>query len=168
MSLSYYQLSVPVFLRGLDNLSKLLDKAFEHATATGMPMEELLQARLAPDMYTLIGQVQAVSDSSKLCTARLAGVTPPSFPDTETTLEQLRERIANTQAFIRSVTPEQYEANAGKTVTLKTSSREMILSQQDFLLGFAQPNFYFHLTTAYDILRHKGVAIGKMDFLGGV
>ena len=168
MSLSYYQLSVPVFLRGLDNLSKLLDKAVEHAAATGMPMEELLQARLAPDMYPLTGQIQAVSDSSKLCTARLAGVTAPSFADTETTLEQLRERIANTQAFIRSVTPEQYEANAGNTVTLKTPSREMIFSQQDYLLGFAHPNFYFHLTTAYDILRHKGVAIGKMDFLGGV
>ncbi|MEB0041365.1 MULTISPECIES: DUF1993 domain-containing protein [unclassified Pseudomonas] len=168
MSLSYYQLSVPVFLRSLNNLSKWLDKAVEHATANGTTIDELLQARLAPDMYTLTGQIQAASDASKLCTARLAGVTPPSYSDTETTLEQLRERIANTQAFIRSVTPEQYEANAGKTVTLKTPSQEMIFSQQDYLLNFAVPNFYFHLTTAYDILRHNGVAMGKLDFLGGI
>ncbi|MEB0076231.1 DUF1993 domain-containing protein [Pseudomonas sp. CCI3.2] len=168
MSLSYYQLSVPVFLRSLNNLSKWLDKAVEHATDNGTTIDELLQARLAPDMYTLTGQIQAASDASKLCTARLAGVTPPSYSDTETTLEQLRERIANTQAFIRSVTPEQYEANAGKTVTLKTPSQEMIFSQQDYLLNFAVPNFYFHLTTAYDILRHNGVAIGKLDFLGGI
>lgn len=168
MSLSYFQLSVPVFLRGLDNLSKLLNKAAEHAKANGIAIEELLQARLAPDMYTLIGQVQTASDASKLCTARLAGVKPPSFPDTETTLEQLYERIANTQAFIRSLTPEQYEANAGNTVVLKTPSQEMTFSQQDYLLHFAHPNFYFHLTTAYDILRHKGVAIGKMDFLGSL
>jgi hypothetical protein len=168
MSLSYYQLSVPVFLRGLDNLSKLLDKAVEHCAANGVAMEELLLARLAPDMFTLTGQIQTASDASKLCTARLAGVSAPSYPDTETTLEQLRERIVNTQAFIRSVTPEQYEANAGKTITLKTPGRDMIFSQQDYLLHFAHPNFYFHLTTAYDVLRHKGVAIGKMDFLGGI
>lgn len=168
MSLSYYQLSVPVFLRGLDNLSKWLDKAVEHAAANGMPIDELLQSRLAPDMYTLTGQIQSASDASKLCSARLAGVTPPSFPDTETTLEQLRERITNTQAFIRSVTPEQYEANEGNTVTLKTPSQEITFSQQDYLLNFALANFYFHLTTAFGILRHKGVPIGKMDFLGGI
>ncbi|MDY7560260.1 DUF1993 domain-containing protein [Pseudomonas sp. 10B1] len=168
MSLSYYQLSVPVFLRGLDNLSKWLDKAVEHAAANGMPIDELLESRLAPDMYTLTGQIQSASDASKLCSARLAGVTPPSFPDTETTLEQLRERITNTQAFIRSVTPEQYEANEGNTVTLKTPSQEITFSQQDYLLNFALANFYFHLTTAFGILRHKGVPIGKMDFLGGI
>lgn len=167
MSLSYYELTVPVFLRGLDNLSKLLDKAVAHA-ASEPSMNELLQARLAPDMFTLTQQIQSASDAAKLCTARLAGVTAPSYPDTETTLEQLRERIANTQAFIRSVTPEQYEANSGNTVTMKTPSQDMVFSQQDYLLKFAHPNFYFHLTTAYDILRHNGVPVGKMDFLGGV
>lgn len=168
MSLSYYQLSVPVFLRGLNNLSTLLDKAVDHSSANGMEIDELLQARLAPDMFNLIGQVQSASDAAKFCTARLAGVQAPSFPDTETTLEQLRERIANTQTFMRSLTPEQYQANAGNTVTVKTPSQALTFSQQDYLLGFALPNFYFHLTTAYDILRHKGVAIGKMDYLGGL
>jgi hypothetical protein len=168
MSLSYFQLSVPVFLRGLDNLSKFLDKAVEHANTNGIAIDELLQARLAPDMYPLIGQVQAASDASKLCTARLAGIAPPSFPDTETTLEQLHERIAKTQAFIRSVTPEQYAANAGNSVTMKTPKQELTFTQQDYLLNVALPNFYFHLTTAYDILRHKGAPIGKLDFLGGV
>jgi uncharacterized protein len=168
MSLSYFQLSVPVFLRGLDNLSKILDKAVEYANTNGIAIDELLQARLAPDMYTLIGQVQIASDASKLCTARLAGVTPPSFPDTETTLEHVRERIAKTQAFIRSVTPEQYAANAGNTISMKLPNQEVTFSQQDYLLNLALPNFYFHLTTAYDILRHKGVPIGKLDFLGGL
>jgi hypothetical protein len=168
MSLSYFQLSVPVFLRGLDNLSKILDKAVEYANTNDIALDELLQARLAPDMYTLIGQVQIASDASKLCTARLAGVTPPSFPDTETTLEDVRERIAKTQAFIRSVTPEQYEANAGNTITMKLPAQEVTFTQQDYLLNLALPNFYFHLTTAYDILRHKGVPIGKLDFLGGL
>ncbi|MDB6146054.1 MAG: hypothetical protein JWP80_5098 [Pseudomonas sp.] len=168
MSLSYFQLSVPVFLRGLDNLSKILDKAVEHANTNGIAMDELLQARLAPDMYTLVGQIQIASDASKLCTARLAGVTPPSFADTETTLEHVRERIAKTQAFIRSVTPEQYAANEGTTISMKLPGQEVTFSQQDYLLHFALPNFYFHLTTAYDILRHKGVPIGKMDFLGGI
>jgi len=168
MSLSYFQLSVPVFLRGFDNLSKWLDKAVAHADANGIPIDELLQARLAPDMYPLTRQIQVASDAAKLCAARLAGVEAPSFPDTETTLEQLRERIAKTQAFLRSLTPEQYEANAGNTVTLKMPSQSVTFSQQDYLLNFAQPNFYFHLTTAYDILRHKGVSLGKMDYLGAV
>ncbi|MDB5983034.1 MAG: hypothetical protein JWQ69_4049 [Pseudomonas sp.] len=168
MSLSYFQLSVPVFLRGLDNLSKILDKAFEHASANGIAVDELLQARLAPDMYTLTGQVQMASDASKFCVARLAGITPPSFSDDETTLEQLHARIVKTQDFLRSVTPEQYAANAGNSVVMKTPKQELTFSQQDYLLNFALPNFYFHLTTAYDILRHKGAPIGKLDFLGGL
>jgi hypothetical protein len=168
MSLSYFQLSVPVFLHGLDNLSKILDKAVEHASANGIAIDELLQARLAPDMYTLTGQVQMASDASKFCTARLAGITPPSFSDDETTLEQLHARIVKTQDFLRSVTPEQYAANAGNTVVMKTPKQELTFSQQDYLLNFVLPNFYFHLTTAYDILRHKGAPIGKLDFLGGL
>lgn len=168
MSLSYFQLSVPVFLRGFDNLLKWLDKAAAHADANGVPIDELLQARLAPDMYPLTRQIQIASDAAKLCTARLAGVEAPSFPDTETTLEEVRERITKTQAFIRSLTPEQYEANAGNTITVKMTSQSVTFSQQDYLLNFAQPNFYFHLTTTYDILRHKGVSLGKMDYLGGL
>ncbi|WP_397453463.1 DUF1993 family protein [Pseudomonas sp. NA-150] len=168
MSLSYYQLSVPVFLRGLDILSKLLDKAVEHCDAQGIEFDELLQTRLAPDMYPLLRQIQMVSDASKYGAARLAGIIPPSFADNEVTLADVRERIANTHAFISSVTAEQYEANEGSTVVLKLPTQEMTFTQQDYLLHFAMPNFYFHLTTAYDILRHKGVPIGKMNFLGAI
>ncbi|MBO3273981.1 DUF1993 domain-containing protein [Pseudomonas schmalbachii] len=168
MSLSIYEASVPVFIRMLGNLSTILGKAAAHAEAKSIDQAVLVNARLAPDMFALARQVQIASDSAKGCAARLAGVDVPSYPDEETTLEQLQARIAKTVEFLKAIKPEQLEGSEKRTINLKMRTREVSFSGRDFLLGFAMPNFYFHVTTAYDILRHNGVEVGKMDFLGGV
>ncbi|MNZ56871.1 hypothetical protein D3C78_748300 [compost metagenome] len=168
MSLSIYEASVPVFIRMLGNLSTILGKAAAHAEAKSIDPAVLVNARLAPDMFALARQVQIASDSAKGCVARLAGVEVPSYPDEETTFEQLQARVAKTVEFIKTIKPEQLEGSEKRTINLKMRTREVSFSGRDFLLGFAMPNFYFHVTTAYDILRHNGVEVGKMDFLGGV
>ncbi len=166
MPLSLYQASVPAFKRGLDNLAALLEKARSHALATHTDLSVYVNARLAPDMYPLSGQVQAVSDAAKFGAARLARVTPPPFADNETTFDELQARIQKTLDFIATVTPEQINASEGGTVTLKTGGGERTLDSEPYLLAFVLPNFYFHVTTAYDILRQQGVPVGKMDYLG--
>ncbi|WP_024301654.1 DUF1993 family protein [Pseudogulbenkiania sp. MAI-1] len=168
MSLSMYQASVPGLIRGLNNLAAILDKAAAHAEAKNIAPEVFLQARLAPDMFPLVRQVQSVSDSAKGCAARLAGLEVPSYPDTETSFPELQERLAKTVAFLKGITPEQIDGSEERPITLKVRSREIHFTGQSYLLGFVLPNFYFHLTTAYDILRHNGVELGKMDYLGGV
>jgi uncharacterized protein len=165
MTISLYRASVPSFRRGLEILSTLLEKGRAHAEASGMDPAALIDARLAPDMYTLAGQVQSASDAAKAGTARLAGLPPPSFPDTEKTFDELQARIAKTLDFMASVSADQIDKRPG-TVTLKLGGTERSFSSDAYLLGFVLPNFYFHITTAYDILRSQGVKLGKMDYLG--
>jgi hypothetical protein len=167
MSLSMYQASVPVLTRALNNLSAILTKGEADATTRKIDPSVFLSARLAPDMHSLTRQVQIASDAAKGGIARLAGVEVPSFPDTETSFADLQARIAKTIAFLESVTPAQIDGSETKTITLNFPGREMSFPGQAFLLGFALPNVFFHVTTAYAILRQNGVALGKADFLGG-
>lgn len=166
MSLSMYQASVPAFVRGLNVLAALLQKAADHAAASGMDPAELINARLAPDMYPLSGQVQRASDASKFAVQRLSRVEAPKFPDEETTFEQLQQRIAATIAYLQEVAADRLEGAEGRKVTLAFGDFKQEFRGDDYLLTFALPNFYFHVTTAYAILRHAGVKIGKLDFLG--
>lgn len=168
MSLSMYQASVPVFIRGLNNLAVILDKGAAHAAAKGIEPAVLLQARLAPDMFPLVRQVQSVSDTAKGGAARLAGVEVPSYPDTESDFPELQQRITKTVAFLQTLAPAQIDGSEERVIALKMRGQELQLGGQPYLLGFALPNFYFHLTTAYDILRHNGVELGKRDYLGSV
>jgi hypothetical protein len=128
-------------------------------------MAVLLGARLYPDMFNLTRQVQLATDFAKAAPARLAGLDVPSFPDTETTLPELKERLAKTQAMLAAYTPAQLEESEAKQVTLKLGGNEVTFSGQDYLLHVALPNFYFHCATAYGILRHNGLEIGKRDFV---
>ena len=168
MPLSMHQASVPPFVRQLGVLSALLAKGEAFATEKNLPPAELLDARLAPDMHPLTRQVQIASDAAKGACARLAEIEVPSFTDTETSFAELQDRIARTIAFVEGVAAERFEGSETRTVTLQAGPREFAFTGQAFLLQFALPNFYFHITTAYAILRHTGVPLGKMDFLGGV
>ena len=166
MALSMYEVSIPALIRALTNLSAILEKGAAHAQAQGMDPADLIQARLIADMDTLATQVQRASDAAKGCAARLAGIDVPSFADTEATFPELQERIAKTVDFLKSVRPEQLEGSEARSIELKLRQGAITFDGKSYLLGFALPNFYFHITTAYDILRHKGVQIGKMDYLG--
>ncbi|MBL6454655.1 DUF1993 domain-containing protein [Belnapia sp. T6] len=166
MPLSLYEASVPVFHRGLRVLGTLLGRAEAHAAAQGMEPAALIGARLAPDMYTLAGQVQCASDAAKLCAARLAGVDRPSFADTEASFSELHDRITRTAAFLDSLNPAAVEAGGERAIPLRLGGVERQVTGSDYLLQVALPNFLFHVTTAYDILRHQGVALRKADYLG--
>jgi len=166
MSLTMHQISIPVFIRALNNLSTLLDKAVAHAEENKLDPDTLLTARLFEDMYPLTGQIQRASDAAKFGAARLSAIQPPSFADEETTFPQLQERIAKTIAFLDTVTPAQLDGSAEREIVIKLRGQETKFTGQAYLLTFVLPNFLFHVTTAYDILRHKGVVIGKMDYLG--
>ncbi|MFE0755971.1 DUF1993 family protein [Inquilinus sp. NPDC058860] len=165
MPLSLHEISVGVMLPKLRMLSKLLDKAAAHAEAGGIDPATLVDARLAPDMYPLSGQIQRVSDAAKFGAARLAGLTPPPFEDNETTLPQLQERLAKTIAYLESVGPGQIDGREEETITIPIRDRKMDFTGRNYALNMVLPNFYFHVVTAYDILRHKGVEIGKRDYL---
>ena len=167
MPLSMYQASVPVFAHMLGNLSTILDKGAADAEARKIDPAVFINSRLAPDMHPLNRQVQIASDAAKGCVARLAGIEPPSFPDTETTFPELKERIAKTVTFVQSIDAKQIDGTEERDITLKFPGGEFNLKGQAFLLNFALPNLYFHVATAYDILRQNGVQIGKRDFLGG-
>jgi hypothetical protein len=167
MPLSMYQASIPVFIRMLNNLSAILDKAAAHAEAKKIDPAVLIRDRLAPDMLPFSFQVQTATDVAKGCAARLAGIEAPSFADTESTFPELKERVAKTLAFLQSVSAAQIDGSEERPITLKLRVGEMQFQGQGYLLHFALPNFYFHLTTAYAILRHNGVELGKGDFLGG-
>lgn len=166
MSLTMSQLTVPVFVRGLKILSTLLAKGEEHAAQNGILPEVLLGARLADDMLPLSAQVQRASDTSKFAAQRIGGGSAPSFADDEATFQQLQERIAKTIAYLESVDAAQLDAGAGREVKLGWMPEGTVFTGESYLLTFALPNFYFHVVTAYDILRHKGVDIGKRDYLG--
>lgn len=165
MSLNMHDASIGVLVRAFGALSGLLDKAAAHAATKKIDPAVFLQARLAPDMYPLVRQVQIASDTAKGCGARLAQADVPSYPDTETTFPELQARIAKTVAFLRGLDAQRFVGSDDRSVTLKLGSREKTFSGRDYLLSFALPNFFFHVTTAYAILRHNGVDIGKMDYL---
>jgi len=166
MSISMYQVSVPVFVRALGNLRAILEKGAAHAEAKKFKPEVLLNSRLSPDMFPLIRQVQIASDQAKGSSARLAGVEVPKFEDNEATFEDLYARIDKTLAFLKTLKPEQIDGSEGRDITLPSPRGPMEFKGQPYLLFFVHPNLYFHCTTAYAILRHNGVEVGKMDFVG--
>lgn len=166
MSLSMYQASVPGFIRILQNLTAILEKAEAHAAAKKIDLAVFVNARLAPDMLPLAHQIQIASDAVKGCAARLAGVDVPSYADTETTFPELKARIAKTIAFLETFKPEQIDGSEDKVVTLKLSGKDTEFKGQPYLLHFVIPNFYFHVSMTYALLRHNGVDIGKMDYIG--
>jgi hypothetical protein len=166
MSLTMYQASVPPFVHSLTALSAILDKAEAHAAARKIEPGVLLGMRLYPDMLSLTRQVQLASDFAKGGTGRLAGVELPKYPDTEASFAELKARIAKTIDFVKSLKPAQIDGSEGKEISIPIGGQPRAFTGQSYLLDFALPNFYFHATTAYDILRHAGVEIGKRDFLG--
>jgi hypothetical protein len=166
MSLTLYEASVPVFTRGLTILSSMLDKAEAHASGNGVAIASYIEARLASDMLTLAGQVQRASDTAKFGAARLTATEAPSFADEEVTLDQLRERCAKTVAYLGTFAAGSFEGGDTRAVTFGGGANKQTLPGNRYLLQFALPNFFFHVTTAYDILRHKGVPVGKRDYLG--
>jgi hypothetical protein len=168
MPLSMHRASVPVFARALKVLATLLEKGEAHAKAQGLDPNDLVGARLTEDMLPLSGQVQRASDASKGAVARLTGVEAPAMPDEETTFADLQKRVADTLAYIESVDPKAFEGSEDRTIELKFPAGTLTFVGEDYLLGFALPNFFFHVVTAYDVLRHKGVQIGKLDYIGPV
>ena len=163
--MNLYDLTIPQLLRTLGQVHRWLDKAQAHAEQKKFDVNVLLNARLAPDQFHLTRQLQVISDNAKGMVARLAGIQPPPFEDTEKTVEELRVRIDKTIAFVKTLTPEQFQGAAERTITLPFQPGKG-LKGSDYLISFALPNFYFHATTAYAILRHNGVDVGKVDFLG--
>lgn len=167
MSLSMYEASIPVFIRMLKNLSVIMTKAADYAELKKINPSVLINARLAPDMFPLVRQIQIATDSVKGCAARLATIAIPSFSDTEASFEEIQERISKTLSFLSTISASQIDGTEENAITLTLGGHEMTFSGQQYLLNFVIPNFYFHLTTAYAILRHNGLDIGKKDFLGG-
>ncbi|AOY00937.1 DUF1993 family protein [Jeongeupia sp. USM3] len=167
MSPSYFQLSVPVYVRMLGNLSHLLDKALAYCSELQIDEAVLLQSRLFPNMYPLLKQVQIATDQAKGSIGRLSGITPPKFDDSETGFAELRERINATLSYLESVPADALDDTAGKTVTMPWMP-DHPMQGEFYLLNFALPNVYFHITTAYNILRHNGVPLGKSDFIGEI
>lgn len=166
MPLSLHDLSIPPFMRALRNLSALLDKGRAFADERGLDHAELLEGRLAPDMLTLVGQVQRATDSAKFAAVRVGQVENLVMPDEEKTFDDLQARIATTLDFLGKVPANAMDGREDAEVQLPRRDAPVIFTGASYLLGFAVPNFYFHVTTAYAILRHKGVPVGKLDFLG--
>jgi len=167
LSISLYDISVPTFRRGLLNLSSFLDKAVAHAAANGADLATYTESRLFPDMHPFTRQIQMASDAAKMGAARLAGVTPPAFPDTETTWPELKARLAKTIAYVEGVQRDQIDGREDHKIDIPLPGRTLSFAGRDFLALFSLPNFMFHVTTAYALLRVQGVPLGKMDFLNG-
>lgn len=166
MTISMYQASVPTFIRMLDNLAAILEKAAVHAEAKKFDPAVLVGDRLYPDMFPLSKQVQIAADAAKGGAARLAQVEPPAFEDNEVTLADLVARLRKTVAYLQTLKPEQIDGSEDRTVTWKTRAATKTMQGMPYLLNHVLPNLYFHITTAYAILRHNGVEIGKGDYLG--
>lgn len=167
LSLSLYDASIAVYIRMLGNLSHFMDKAETYAVEQKIPLSTFVEANLGHGMAAFARQIQLASDGAKSGGARLAGVEPPSMPDTETTFPELKERIAKTVAFLQTITREQVDGQENRSIVLTFPGRTMEFIGQTFLLTFSMPNFIFHVTTAYALLRAQGVPLGKMDFLAG-
>jgi len=166
MALSMYQASAPRFANLLKNLSAILDKAQAHVEAKKIDPAALTTCRLFPDMFPMTRQVQVACDAAKGALARLAGVEVPKHEDTEQTFPELKARIAKTIDFIGTIKPAQIDGSEDKEIMLKLGGKDVKFTGMQYLLGHATPNFYFHVTTVYNILRHNGVEIGKRDFIG--
>jgi hypothetical protein len=168
MTISMYQASVPVYVQFLKAVSHVLDKGAAFAESRKLDPAMLLQARLYPDMHPLVKQVQIFTDQAVRGISRLAGVEPPAFPDTETSFAELKTRIEKAIAHVESFKPAQIDGTEDRDIVMKTPRGDMNFKGQQYLLGFSLPNLFFHATTTYSILRHVGVEIGKMDFMGGM
>lgn len=166
MAISIYQASAPQLKKMLGNLTTILTMAEEYAIAKGIDGKVLVEARLFPDMFPLARQVQIACDQVKFGLARLAGVEAPKFEDTESTLPQLKERIAKTITFMDSIKPEQIDGTEEKVIQFSIKGRNFEFVGEQYVLTWIIPNFYFHITTTYNILRHNGVELGKADYLG--
>ena len=168
MTISMYQASVPVFVKGLTNLRAILEKAAAHAQAKKIDDTVFASARLFPDMLPLTGQIQIATDFARGTTARLAGTEMPKWEDNEKTLAELIARVERTLEYVKPFTAAQLDGTEGKEITRPIRGQPKTFTGLNYLLQFALPNFYFHSTTAYAILRHNGVEIGKPDFLGSL
>jgi len=168
MAISMYQTSVPVFVKTLGNLSAILDKAAGFAAAKKVDESVLLGSRLAPDMFNLARQVQQATVHAKGAAARLAGLEPPSIDSTGESITEYKACIAKVIDFLNTLKAEQIDGSEGRDVTLKVGANTVAFKGQNYLLHFALPNFFFHVTTAYGILRHAGVELGKRDYIGQV
>lgn len=166
MSISMHSASVPIFVRMLVNVNAWLGKAEDHAAAKKFDTAVYLSSRLAPDMLAFKTQIQIACDGAKFCVARLAGVDAPKFDDSETTLAELRDRVSATIAFVKSVPAAQIDGSDDKDIVVPRRDGPMTMKGEAYLKNFVLPNFFFHVTTAYALLRHNGVAIGKSDYLG--
>ncbi|SAK63641.1 PF09351 domain protein [Caballeronia calidae] len=166
MSLTMYRASIPVFIRGLEVCADLLKKGAAFADEKGLAHADVINARLAPDMLPLAAQIQRASDTAKLSAARLSGVEAPRFEDDEDSFPALQARIEKTIAFLKSIDKSALAGCETRTVTLKFPDFSPSFSGDDYLFGFGLPNFYFHVVTTHDILRHLGAPIGKRDYLG--
>ena len=167
MTLSMYNASIPVFQQMLKALSEVLTKAEAHAADKHFDPQVLLQARLFPDMFPLLRQVQIAADFAKSVPARLAGVEVPAYEDSEQSFADLQARLTKTLTFLAGLSAAQIDGSEALEVVLRPGTpKEKKLSGQTYLLGYGLPQFFFHVTTAYDILRHNGVEIGKRDFMG--
>jgi len=168
MPYSMFQASIPVFELGLNALSGVLDAGAAFAAAKKIDPAVLLRTRLAPDMFDLTRQVQVATDQARRGSARLAGVEAPSYADDETTIEQLKARIAGTVAFLKTLDAAKIDAAADRDITFPIGSANAQMKGTDYLTHFVLPNFYFHLTAAYIVLRHCGVELAKRNFLGAI
>jgi uncharacterized protein len=168
MSISMYEASIPVFVHTLTNLKHILKKGAAHAEAKKFDPDVLAASRLAPDMFPLSRQIQIASDAAKGAAARLSGTEPPKFEDTEKSFDELIARIDRTIDYLKSVNAAQFEGSETRTVTVNTPRGAFTFTGLAFLRHWALPNFFFHTTTAYNLLRHNGVELGKADYLGRI
>ena len=168
MNISMYEASIPTFLHTLRNLKTFLEKGIAHAEARKYDPNLLAATRLAADMLPLTRQIQIASDAAKGAAARLAGVDPPKFEDNETSMADLIARVDKTIDYLQGFKPEQFEGSADRTITIQTPRQSFTFPGLVFLRHWALPNFFFHVTTAYNLLRHNGVELGKADYLGRV
>lgn len=168
MSLSMYQASIPGFIHALTNLITLLEKGLAYAETKKIDPSVLLNSRLFADMLPLTRQIHIATDGVKGCAARLAGQQPPVYEDNETTFAELIARLRKTIDYLNTFNPAQIDGSETKTIAMKIGAHELKFVGQAYLLNFVIPNFYFHVTTAYNILRHNGVEIGKQDYLGKI
>jgi hypothetical protein len=166
MAISMYQISVPVFVRMLGNLAAIIEKAAAHCEENKIDPAVLINYRLYPDMFAFAKQVQIAADAAKNGTAYLAGAEPPVFDNSEQTFAELIERVKKTIEFVNAFQPEQIDGTEERDVVIKRGETTVTYKGQAYLLNRVLPNFFFHITTAYDILRHNGVPLGKKDYLG--
>ena len=168
MAMTMYSSSIPVLVRQLGNLSEILKKGAEHAVEHKLDERVLVACRLYPDMFPLSRQVQIACDVAKGCGARLSGINNPRFEDTELTFDELQVRIEKTAEFLQSLSADSIDGTEQKKIKLQAGPYELEFTGEKFLQQWVFPNVLFHITTAYNILRHNGVPVGKMDYLGAV